>query len=138
MKKQLITYSLCGVIILGFAAKALWFFLEVQRKQDMANLAHNFRLVYTRLENYNKKNGSYPPQQDMRSLLKTLRLSDGDLFKVSIDIGSAVYHAPKQKNEDPVLTIQIKPHLFRKNYEQIVMQKNDGVIQGYIADSSTK
>ena len=138
MKKQLMTYSLCGVIILGFAAKALWVFLEAQRKQDMANMAHNFRLVYTRLEDYNHKNGSYPPQQDMRSLLKTLRLSDGDLFKVSIDIGSAVYHAPKQKNEDPVLTIQIKPHLFRKNYEQIVMQKNDGVIQGYIADSSTK
>jgi len=97
MKKQLMIYSLCGVIILGFAAKALWFFLEVQRKQDLTNMAHNFRLVYTRLEDYNKKYGSYPPQQDMRSLLKTLRLSDGDLFKVSIDIGSAVYHAPKQK-----------------------------------------
>ena len=60
-------------------------------------MAHNFRLVYTRLEDHNQKYGSYPPQQDMRSLLKTLRLSDGDLFKVSIDIGSAVYHAPKQK-----------------------------------------
>ena len=138
MKKQLMTYSLCGVIILGLAAKALWFFLEVQRKQDMANMAHNFRLVYTRLEDYNNKYGSYPPQQDMRSLLKTLRLSDGDLFKVSIDIGSAVYHAPNPKNEEPVLTIQIKPHLFRKNYEQIVMRKHDGFIQGYIADTTTK
>ena len=138
MKKQLMIYFLCGVIILGFAAKALWFFLEAQRKQDMANMAHNFRLVYTRLEDYNKKYGSYPPQQDMRSLLKTLRLSDGDLFKVSIDIGSAVYHAPKQKNEEPVLTIQIRPHLFRKDHEQIVMRKHDGFIQGYIADSSTK
>ena len=138
MKKQLMIYFLCGVIILGFAAKALWFFLEVQRKQDLTNMAHNFRLVYTRLEDYNKKYGSYPPQQDMRSLLKTLRLSDGDLFKVSIDIESAVYHAPKQKNEEPVLTIQIRPHLFRKNHEQIVMRKHDGFIQGYIADSSTK
>ncbi len=138
MKKQLLTYSLCGIIILGFAAKALWFFLEAQRKQDMANMAHNFRLVYARLEDHNKKYGSYPPQQDMRSLLKTLRLSDGDLFKVSIDIGSAVYHAPKQKNEEPILTIQIKPHLFRKKHEQIVMRKQDGFIQGYIADSSTQ
>ena len=138
MKKQLMIYFLCGVIILGFAAKALWFFLEVQRKQDLTSMAHNFRLVYTRLEDYNKKYGSYPPQQDMRSLLKTLRLSDGDLFKVSIDIGSAVYHAPKQKNEEPVLTIQIRPHLFRKDHEQIVMRKHDGFIQGYIADSSTK
>ena len=100
MKKQLMIYSLCGAIILGFAAKALWFFLEVQRKQDLTNMAHNFRLVYTRLEDYNKKYGSYPTQQDMRSLLKTLRLSDGDLFKVSIDIGSAVYHAPKQKTRN--------------------------------------
>ena len=138
MKKQLMIYFLCGVIILGFAAKALWFFLEVQRKQDLTNMAHNFRLVYTRLEDYNKKYGSYPPQQDMRSLLKTLRLSDGDLFKVSIDIGSAVYHATKKKNEEPVLTIQIRPHLFRKDHEQIVMRKHDGFIQGYIADSSTK
>ena len=138
MKKQLMTYSLCGAIILGFAAKALWFFLEVQRKQDLTNMAHNFRLVYTRLEDHHKKYGCYPPQQDMRSLLKTLRLSDGDLFKVSIDIGSAVYHAPKQKNEEPVLTIQINPHLFRKNHEQIVMRKHDGFIQGYIADTATK
>ena len=137
MKKQLMIYSLCGVIILGFAAKALWFFLEAQRKQDLANMAHNFRLVYARLEDHNKKYGSYPPQQDMRSLLKTLRLSDGDLFKVSIDIGSAVYHAPKQKNKDPVLTIQIKPHWFRKNHVQIVMRKHDGFIQGYIADTAT-
>ena len=138
MKKQLLTYSLCGVIILGFAAKALWVFLEAQRKQDLTNMAHNFRLIYTRLEDHNQKYGSYPRQQDMRSLLKTLRLSDGDLFKVSIDIGSAVYHAPKQKNEEPVLTIQIKPHWFRKNHEQIVMRKHDGFIQGYIADTAAK
>ena len=108
------------------AAGAFWFFSEVQRKQDLTNTMHNLRLVYTRIEGYKEKHGRYPDQQNMKALLKTLCLTDRDFFQVkSIDIRSAVYHAPAQNAENPVLTIRIKPRIFRKNDQQIVMRKHE-------------
>ena len=139
MKKRLIVWFLCGIIVIGFAAKMLWFFLEVQRKQDLTNLGHNFLLVYTRLDDYKKLNGSYPPQQDMKSLLKTLRLPDGDLFKTSIDIGTAEYHAPTHKSESPILKILIKPHfLSNKKQQQVIFTKKHDGYRGEIKDAGTR
>jgi len=134
MKDLLITYIICGALAFGFTVYGLNLFFECRRIQDLTNMGHNFQLVYSRLEDYKKKHGSYPLQQDMKSLLKTLHLSNGDLFKVSIDIGTAVYHAPKQNSDAPILMICIKPHLLRRKQQQIVAQKHNGYVQCFLTD----
>ena len=112
------------VFILGISI--LWFYSEVQRKQDLTNTMHNLRLIYTNMENYKEKNGYYPKQQSLRALLKTLNLSEKTFFKTrTIDISSAIYRAPIQNTETPFLTIEIKPTFFRRQYQRIVMQRDD-------------
>ena len=116
------------VFILGnsILISILWFYSEVQRKQDLTNTMHNLRLIYTNMENYKEKNGYYPKQQSLRALLKTLNLSEKTFFKTrTIDISSAIYHAPIQNTETPFLTIEIKPTFFRRQYQRIVMQRDD-------------
>ena len=71
------------VFILGISILIciLWFYSEVQRKQDLTNTMHNLRLIYTNMENYKEQNGYYPKQQSLRALLKTLNLSEKTFFK---------------------------------------------------------
>lgn len=124
MKKRIVMLVFLGGLASILAAGTFWFFSEVRRKQDLTNTMHNLRLVYTRMEGYKEKHGRYPDQQNMKALLKTLCLTDHDFFQVkTIDIGSAVYHAPMQNSEEPILTIRIKPRIFRKKAQRIVMRK---------------
>ena len=123
MKKNNIffVFGIFFVLITG----AFWFYLEVKRKQDLTNTMHNLRLVYSRIEKHKEIHGKYPASQGVKTLLKELDLADSDFFKVdSIDISSALYYAPANNLEEPILTIRIRPHLIGKSY-QIVMRKND-------------
>ena len=120
MKKltKLVPFAVLVLILSVPAFNLFWMGLKAQRKQDMANTVHNLRVVCMRLETYKDEHGDYPAPQDMDSLLKTLGLSKEDFFKVrTIDIRSAVYHAPASDPEGPVLTMYVKPHILsRKAY----------------------
>ena len=61
---------------------------------------------------YEMGHGSYPPQQDMKSLLETLEMNDSVFIKTRFyDIYSAEYHAPAEDSYDPnetIITIRTK------------------------------
>ena len=125
--KKSIPYVVLSVVLFAIASIALWFFLEVKRKGDLVHTAGNLRFVYRNLESYKEKYGEYPPQQDMNDLLKTLNLSKKDFpSKRSLDIGSAVYHAPTKDSENPAITMSVGPHILSKKKHRIFMDKNTG------------
>ena len=94
----------------------------------------NLNLLYNRLEDYNIVHGNYPPQQDMKSLLKTLGLNKSDFREVLFfDISSAEYHAPSlnqedplKKLDDPVLSLRVKSHVFGKD-ERLCLKRDGGI-----------
>ena len=90
--------------------------------------------VYKGLFVYSLSDGSFPPQQDMESLLKTLGLKDIDFQKVRpIDIKSAEYHAPQGEIktrddwEEPILTICVKRHVFGESELYVVRRDGSGI-----------
>lgn len=98
----------------------------------------NLNLLYNRLEDYNIVHGNYPPQQDMKSLLKTLGLNKSDFREVLFfDISSAEYHAPSLNPEDPlkkldnpVLSLRVKSHVFGKD-ERLCLKRDGGIYRDY-------
>ena len=82
------------------------------------------------------EHGHYPPQQDLKSLLKMLGIEQSDLPGKGyfFDIGSAEYHAPEDiegpndRYMDPVLSVRIRKKLFGKSDELLVLRRDGSVI----------
>ena len=122
-----------GCILTVIIAGAGWIGLELQLHQDVVRTWGNMGQVYKGLFMYSMSCGCYPPQQDMESLLETLRLKDGDFGKVwSIDIKSAEYPAPQGEIkvpdicQEPILTIRVRRHVFGKRELYIVRRDGSG------------
>ena len=87
----------------------------LQLKQDNADITSNLSRISKRLYAYQEEHGSYPPQQDLESLLETLGLRESDFYRTAyFDIHSAEYHAPAGDSNDPedrLVTLRVKDHL---------------------------
>ena len=77
------------------------------------------------------KHGSYPPQQDMRSLLEMLGMNDSDFIKTRFyDLYSAEYHAPAEDSNDPnetIITIRTK-WFVPESDAQLQLLRRDGSV----------
>ena len=86
--------------------------VAMQCKIDNANISSNLSQISKGLYMYEMGHGSYPPQQDMKSLLETLEMNDSVFIKTRFyDIYSAEYHAPAVDSNDPnetIITIRTK------------------------------
>ena len=86
--------------------------VAMQRKIDDANITSNLSQISKGLYMYEMGHGSYPPQQDIRSLLETLGMNDSVFIKTRFyDLYSAKYHAPAEDSYDPnetIITIRTK------------------------------
>ena len=102
----------------------------LQLKGDKVYTSSNLKLVYEHIDQYHDEHGCYPPQQDMKSLLKTLGLSDRDFawhgtakYRAKtffMNVKSAEYHAPAQDSGYPYLTLRYREHLFGKKTTYVV------------------
>ena len=105
--------------------------VAVQLKSDNALTTENMIRVSIRLEAYKMEHGSYPPQQDMRSLLETLGIQKSDFRKTFFfDLDSATYHAPPEDSTDPedrFITMRVKWHLF-EGYDHLLFLRRDGTV----------
>ena len=109
---------------------------ELYLKQDYNDTRSNMVLIYRRMEAYQMEHGHYPPQQDLKSLLKMLGIEQSDLPGKGYfyDIGSAEYHAPEDiegpndHSMDPVLSVRIRKKLFGKSDELLVLRRDGSVI----------
>lgn len=120
MRKTLITLFVSVVFIAGL----LLIISAAHYKEDAVRTLENARRIYAHLEKYKEEYGKYPEQQDTKTLLKTLDMDNSKFSNVHLfDINSAVYHAPTQDSEGPVLTMRIKYHPFDKD-RQIVIKKD--------------
>ena len=88
------------VLIVLIAANAFLVFhfsnalTALQFKVDRIYAVENMAKVLNRLEDYIRDHGSFPPQQDFESLLKTLDIQKSDFRKTLFySIESAEYHA---------------------------------------------
>ena len=86
--------------------------VAMQRKIDDDNISSNLSQISKYLYVYEEEHGSYPPQQDMESLLETLEVNDSVFIKTRFyDLYSAEYHAPAEDSYDPnetIITIRTK------------------------------
>ena len=86
--------------------------VAMQRKIDDANISSNLSQISKYLYVYEEEHGSYPPQQDFKSLLETLEMNDSVFIKTRFyDLYSAEYHAPAEDSYDPnetIITIRTK------------------------------
>ena len=142
MKKRkkgcVIAALILGCIIFVIAAGTFYYFDVLQLKGDNYRTKGNLSQIYKRLEQYHTEHGAYPPQQDMKTLLKTLGMSKSDFEKtVFFDISSAEYHASNRNQEDsaqniddPVLSIRVKSHIFG-NPERLCVRKDGSIYRGY-------
>ena len=114
----------------------VWYFShifgEVQLKSDNALTTENLvRVVSIRLEAYKEEHGTYPPQQDMKSLLETLGIKKSDLRPTFFfDLYSAEYHAPAEDSNDPedrLITMHVKWHLF-EGYDHLLFLRREGTV----------
>ena len=109
---------------------------ELYLKQDYNDTRSNMVLIYRRMDAYQMEHGHYPPQQDLKSLLKMLGIEQSDLPGKGYfyDIGSAEYHAPEDiegpndHSMDPVLSVRIRKKLFGKSDELLVLRRDGSVI----------
>ncbi|MBR6240321.1 MAG: hypothetical protein IKQ82_02575, partial [Lentisphaeria bacterium] len=102
----------------------------LQFKGDKVYTGCNWMLVYRSLDRYHAEHGCYPPQQDMKSLLKTLGLTDHDFawngtakYRAKtffMNVKSAEYHAPSQNSGYPHLTLSFRNHLLGKMITYVV------------------
>ena len=130
-----------GCILSVIVARAAWYFGEVQLKSDNALTTENLvRVVSIRLEAYKEEHGTYPPQQDMKSLLETLGIRKSDFRKTFFfDLDSATYHAPPEDSTDPedrFITMRVKWHLF-EGYDHLLFLRRDGTVGSeYLKDKT--
>ena len=114
-----------------------------QMKSDRALACENMALVRDRLHDYIVDHGSFPPQQDFESLLKTLNIQKSEFRKTFyFSIESAEYHAldgtafgmstgpllPHQNWLERVLTLPVG------DVDEILVLRRDGGI-GYEYES---
>ena len=105
--------------------------VAMQAKVDNAHITSDLSRISKHLFVYEKENGSYPPQQDMKSLLETLGLNDSDFVKTRFyDIYSAEYHAPAVDSYDPnetIITIRTK-WFVPEGYAELRFLRRDGSV----------
>ena len=84
--------------------------VAMQAKVDNAHITSDLSRISKHLFVYEEEHGSYPPQQDMESLLETLGMNDFSKTRF-YDLYSAEYHAPAEDSYDPnetIITIRTK------------------------------
>ncbi len=123
----------------------------LQFKVDRIYTVENMAKVLNRLEDYIRDHGSFPPQQDFESLLKTLDIQKSGFRKTLFySIESAEYHAldgatfsrlfdplpPTQNREERVLTLPIKRKLFG-DYDELLVLRRDGSIAPEYPENKT-
>ena len=117
-------------------------FAALQLKQDNANTTSNLSRISKRLYMYEVEHGSYPPQQDMKSLLETLGIQESDFIKTFFyDIYSAEYHAPPEDSNDPDETIiTIRPNGFTAESDAILLflRRDGSVGLEYLKDTASR
>ena len=102
----------------------------LQLKGDKVYTGCNLMQVYRSLDRYHAEHGCYPAQQDMKSLLKTLGLTDHDFawngtakYRAKtffMNVKSAEYHAPAQDSGYPHFTLSFRNHLLGKKITYVV------------------
>ena len=126
----LIFLGITSVIVL-FAARISFVVGQIIVIQEYNDTVQNLVHISPRLEDYKKEHGSYPGQQDMSSLLKTLGMRDKDLKKTRfVYFYSAIYYAPVESPEDelpnpddPLITIRVKSRVFGE-YRLLYLRRN--------------
>ncbi len=122
---------LLGALFIFIVACIILFVGEAVLKSDNNLTTANMIRVSLRLEAYKTEHGSYPPQQDMRSLLETLGIQKSDFRKTFFfDLDSATYHAPPEDSTDPedrFITMRVKWHLF-EGYDHLLFLRRDGTV----------
>lgn len=128
---KLVLLLLLGALFIFITANIINALGEAVLKSDNALTTENMIRVSIRLEAYKTKHGSYPPQQDMRSLLETLGIQKSDFRKTFFfDLYSATYHAPPEDStapEDRFITMRVKWHLF-EGYDHLLFLRRDGTV----------
>ena len=128
---KLVLLLLLGALLIYIAAHIILFVGEAVLISDNNLTTANMIRVSLRLEAYKTEHGSYPPQQDMRSLLKTLGIQKSDFRKTFFfDLYSATYHAPPEDSTDPedrFITMRVKWHLF-EGYDHLLFLRRDGTV----------
>ncbi len=123
---------LLGALFIFIAANIINALGEAVLKSDNALTTENMIRVSLRLEAYKTEHGSYPPQQDMRSLLETLGIQKSDFRKTFFfDLYSATYHAPPEDSTDPedrFITMRVKWHLFEGYDDHLLFLRRDGTV----------
>ena len=113
--KQILIYPLLIALDIFFMLYVLNLYVALQLKQDNANTSGNLSHISKRLFMYEMEHGSYPPQQDFESLLKTRGIQESDFIEAYFfDIHSAEYHAPAEDSNDPedrLVTLRAKDQL---------------------------
>ena len=133
-----IAVLILGWILFVIAAGTFYYFDVLQLKGDNARTRGNLSQIYKRLEQYHTEQGAYPPQQDMKSLLKNLGMNENDFAKaLFFDINNAEYHASNlnqdysdQNMDDPVLSIRVKSHIFGRD-ERLCVRKDGSIYRDY-------
>ena len=104
----------------------------MQWKIDNANISSNLSRISKQLFVYEMEHGSYPPQQDFKSLLETLGMNDSDFIKPRLyDIYSAEYHAPAVDSNDPnetIITIRPKWFAFGSSNARLPFLRREGSV----------
>lgn len=128
---KLVLLLLLGALFIFIAANIINALGEAVLKSDNNLTTENMIRVSLRLEAYKTEHGSYPPQQDMRSLLETLGIQKSDFRKTFFfDLDSATYHAPPEDSTDPedrFITMRVKWHLF-EGYDHLLFLRRDGTV----------
>ena len=105
--------------------------VAMQAKVDNAHITSDLSRISKHLFVYEEEHGSYPPQQDMKSLLEMLGMNDSDFVKTRFyDIYSAEYHAPAEDSNDPedrLITMHVKWHLF-EGYDHLLFLRREGTV----------
>ena len=137
---KLVLLLLLGALLIFIAAHIILFVGDAVLISDNNLTTANMISVSLRLEAYKTEHGSYPPQQDMRSLLETLGIQKSDFRKTFFfDLDSATYHAPPEDSTDPedrFITMRVKWHLF-EGYDHLLFLRRDGTVGSeYLKDKT--
>lgn len=138
---KLVLLLLLGALFIFIAANIINALGEAVLKSDNNLTTENMIRVSLRLEAYKTEHGSYPPQQDMRSLLETLGIQKSDFRKTFFfDLDSATYHAPPEDSTDPedrFITMRVKWHLF-EGYDHLLFLRRDGTVGSEYLKNKTR
>ena len=114
--------------------------VAMQCKIDNANISSNLSQISKGLYMYEMGHGSYPPQQDMKSLLETLEMNDSVFIKTRFyDIYSAEYHAPAVDSYDEtIITIRTKWFVPESNAQLHFLRRDGSVGIEHLKDIASR